>query len=353
MKRKIRIKDRNKKSILRNPWFQFLSSVQYSKFYCPNVRHSLLFFSVSLCFSLLPLGFSLKPNAESRMPERPLTMKKPNPFQHTASKVFSINPGTAGLFRTVGCTYFVSAVHRERTVFCTLFRSHSRSGRRGRMHRHMRDNMASRGRDTGKSRPEGGHSPLFHIVWDDVLCSLSMCKKRGKDFLPRICPPLSSPGVCGSNPPEKPTDVFYRLNRQWCGARRGGGEGSPRARVSFEQHRHRRAASSTARTRASWIMDLLDMIKRCYFHIHEDQQNMGTGNAALSRCLYPFLRPLDFFNSPTKPLCKTVRAGGVREMIRFMNSKEMPFRCRAGTPAGTARFFTFSAAYYNENLVTF
>ena len=303
-------------------------------------------------------------------------MEKPNPFQHTVPKVFHIN----------------------------LF--NSRSGRRGRMPRHMRDNMASRGRDTGKLRPEGRHCLLFGIGWDNVFCSLSMCKKRGNDFLPSghspllsivwddvLCPmhlqkitnllprifslPLSSPGVCSENPPAKPTVMFYRPNRQWCGAPRGGGEGSPRARVSICQHEraccnasaiftpvadrqqqkrssgHRRAASIMARTRASRIMDLLDMKKRHEFHIGGNQQNMRTGTAALSRCLYPFLRPLDFFNSPTKPLCKAVRAGGVREMIRFMNSKEMPFRCRAGTPAGTARFFTFSAADYNENLVTF
>ena len=234
-------------------------------------------------------------------------MVKPNPFQCTVSKVFSI--------------YF-----------------NSRSGRRGRMSRHMRDNMASREGRSEKWSSEGGHSPLFGIVWDDVLCSLSMCKRRVEDLLPRICPPLSSPGVCGTNPPEKPTGKFYKPNRQWCGAPRGGGEGSPRARVSFERQKykqheraccnlsaffahvadrqqqgrssgHGRAASSTARTRTSWIMDLLNMIKWYNFHIREDQQNMGTGNAFFQRCLYPFLRPLEFFNRPMSPLCKTVRAG--------------------------------------------
>ena len=324
-------------------------------------------------------------------------MEKPNPFQHTVPKVFHIN----------------------------LF--NSRSGRRGRMPRHMRDNMASRGRDTGKLRPEGGRCPCFDIrcngaqnkgrrgsasppyngghfnfdnmqrcvsIWDKgksglcppasppynamcFLCCDFVAAGVVTNLLPRIFSlPLSSPGVF-TKPPAKPTVMFYRPNRQWCGAQRGGGEGSPRARVSICQHEraccnasaiftpvadrqqqkrssgHRRAASIMARTRASRTMDLLDMKKRYDFHPGEAQQNMGTGNAALSRCLYPFLRPLDFFNSPTKPLCKAVRAGGVREMIRFMNSKEMPFRCRAGTPAGTARFFTFSAVYHNENLVTF
>ena len=301
-------------------------------------------FSVSLCCISLSLIICLFFSSLPETRERILSMKKSNPFQHTASKVFSINPGTAGLFRTVGCTYFVSAVHRERTVFCTLFRSHSRSGRRGRLRRHTRDNMASRENGSGNSFSKGGHSPLFHIVWGNALCSFSMCKKRGKDFLPsghsplfRHClgrcalshsltknhksfaedfsPPLSSPGVCSTNPPAKPTGMFFRPNRQWCGALRGGGEGSPRARVSFEQQertcfkpsaiissvadrqqrgrfsKHRRAAGSTARTRASRIMDLLEMEKWHDFHIREDQQNMGTGNAHFQRCLYPFLRP--------------------------------------------------------------
>ena len=57
-------------------------------------------------------------------------MEKPNPFQHTVSKVFYIN------------------------------HSISRSGRRGRMRRHMRENMASRGRDTGKSCSQGGRCQI-------------------------------------------------------------------------------------------------------------------------------------------------------------------------------------------------
>ena len=314
--------------------FLFSFDIRYSTFDC-SIFSSIFFsvFSVSLCFSLLSLVFSLKPNAESRTPERSLTMEKPNTFQHTVSKVFSINPGTAGLFRTVRFTYFVSTVHRERTRIYTLYRSHSRSGRRGRMRRHTRDYMASRGRDTGKSRPKGRHSLLFGIVGDNALCSLSMFKERARNLMPMFRLPLSSPGVCGTNPPAKPTGKFYRPNRQWCGARRGGGEGSPRARVSLEQFKqpccnpsaifvyvaerqqrerssgHRRAAGSMARTRASRIMDVLEMKKRYDFHIREDQQNMGTGNAAVSRCLYPFLRPREFFNRPVTPLCKTVRAG--------------------------------------------
>ena len=279
-----------------------------------------------------------------------LSMGKPNSFQCTVSKVFSI--------------YF-----------------NSRSGRRGRMRRHMRDNMASRGRDTGKSRPKGGRN-WTSMPRAGTACSFSlfgsMCfepfnnKRSPKSFAEDFSLPLSSPGVCCTDPPAKPTNKLFKPNRQWCGAPRGGGEGSPRALVSFRQFicaccnpsavftpvadrqqqkrssAHTRTACSTARTRASWIMDLLDMIKRYNFHIHGNQQNMGTGNALCQRCLYPFLRPRRFFNSPMKPLCKLVRAKGVREMIRFMNSKEMPFRCRAGTPAGTARFFTFSAVYHNE-----
>ena len=258
--------------------------------------------------TLLPETRNPKPETRKEI----LTMVKLNSFQHTFSKVFPI-PGTAGIFRTVRCAYFVSAVHRERTGGFTLFRSHSRSGRRGRMRRHIRDNMASRGNELGISFLQGS------AVWT---------------LLPMVQLSLSSPGVCSTNPPFKPTGKFYEPNRQWCGAPRGGGEGSPRARVSFEQQGqpccnpsaifmsvadwqqqarssgHRRAASSFwARTRASRIMDLLEMKKRYDFHIHEDQQNMGTGNAALSRCLYPFLRPREFFDRPVTPLCKTVRAG--------------------------------------------
>ena len=263
-------------------------------------------FSVSLCFQTFIFGFYPKSDIRKGYP----SMVKPNPLQHTLSRVFHI-PGTAGIFGTVYCTYFISAVHRERTGKCTLFRSHSRSGRRGRMQRHMRDNMASRGRDNGKLRSRGSD------IWT---------------LLPMVQLPLSSPGVF-TNPPLKPTGKFYKPNRQWCGAPRGGGEGSPRVRVSFEQQKrtrcnpsalfapvadrqqqarssaHRRAASSTARTRVSRIMDLLDMKKRHDFHIREDQQNMGTGNAFFQRCLYPFLRSRTFFNRPITPFCKTVRAG--------------------------------------------
>ena len=291
-------------------YFIFSFDIRYSIVQVFDILFCL--FSVSLCFSLLSLVFGLKPNAESQKPGKVLTMVKSNPFQHTVSKVFHI-PGTAGLFRTVGCSHFATAVHRERTVFCTLFRSHSRSGRRGRMQRHMRDNMASRENGPGKPISKGGRIK--------ILCRWS-------------CPPISSPGVCNTNPPIKPTGKFYRPNRQWCGARRGGGEGSPRARVSFKQQErirfnpsaifcaiadrqqrgrssgHRRAASSTARTRVSRIMDLLDMKKRYDFHIRAAQQNMGTGNALFQRCLYPFLRPLEFFNRSVAPLCKTVRARG-------------------------------------------
>ena len=183
----------------------------------------------------------------------------------------------------------------------------SRSGRRGRMPRHMRDNMASWRRDIGMSCPEG---------------------KRFQISMPRICLPLSSPGVCGTNPPAKPTGKFYEPNRQWCSAPRGGGEGSPCTRVTFEQQKrtccnpsaisvsvsdrqqqarfskHRRTASSTAR-----IRDLLEIEMWHDIHLREAQQNMGTGNAALSRCLYPFLRPREIFNRTITPLFKTVRAG--------------------------------------------
>ena len=219
-----------------------------------------------------------KPKSDIR--KGSLSMKKSNPFQHTLTRVFHIS-------------------------------LNSRSGRRGRMRRHMRDNMASRANRPGNLFPEGGR------------CQIS---------LPRICPSQSSPGVF-TNPPAKPTGMFFRPNRQWCGARRGGGEGSPRARVSFEQQErvcfkplaifssiadrqqqgrssgHGRAVSSMARTRASRLRDMLDMRKRHDFHIREAQQNMGTGNAALSRCLYPFLRPLEFYDRPISPLYKTVRAG--------------------------------------------
>ena len=254
----------------------------------------------------------------------------------------------------------------------------SRSGRRGRMRRHMRDNMASRGRDTGKLRPEGGHRPLFgtrhcRVFGNDQkhdFCLLPVFKSGHESFAEDFSLPLSSPGVF-TNPPAKPTGMFFRPNRQWCGALRGGGEGSPRACVSFEQQErtrfnpsaifcaiadrqqrgrssgHRRAASSTARTRASWIMDLLDMIKRSNFHIHEAQQNMGTGNAVFTAVPVPVFAAT-IRNRPMTPLFKTVRAGVARGGIRFMNSKRKPFRCRAGTPAGTARFFTFSAVYHNE-----
>ena len=235
----------------------------------------------------------------------------------------------------------------------------SRSGRRGRMRRHMRDNMASRADRPGNLSVEGGRCQSTSIICNGAqnkgrresafppykatclrCCVFNADEHVQKSFAEDLCPPLSSPGVCSTNPPAKPTDVFYKPNRQWCGARRGGGEGSPRARVScvtrvsFEQHgrscrnssailssiavrqqqerpsAHRRAASRMARTRASRLRDMLEMRKRYDFHPGEAQQNMGTGNALSQRCLYPFLRPLESFNRSATPFCKTVRAGG-------------------------------------------
>ena len=69
----------------------------------------------------------------------------------------------------------------------------SRSGRRGRMRRHMRDNMASRGRDTGKLRPEGGHRPLLAPGTAGSLATIRstisvccQCSRVATNLLPRI-----------------------------------------------------------------------------------------------------------------------------------------------------------------------
>ena len=294
---------------------------------------SFVFYHLSLLFV-----FTRNPRPETR--KGILSMVKPNSFQHTLPRVFYIN-------------FF-----------------NSRSGRRGRMRRHMRDNMASREERSGKCSSKGSDvwillpivsTAHFLELFGSTHFDPFNNKRSPESFAEDFRLPLSSPGVY-TNPPFKPTDKFFRPNRQWCGAPRGGGEGSLRARVSIEQQertcfkpsamissvadrqqrgrfsKHRRAACSTART-----MGLLE--KRHEFHIHEHQQNMGTGNALFQRCLYPFLRPREFFNSPAIPLCKTVRAGGVKGVSRLMSKREMPLHSMVAMP--------IAAVYRDENSVTF
>ena len=337
---------------LRHPrlWFCALCFCIFLNILSFDIRNSLvrlfdiLLSPCSLCLCvvcLLSFVFSPKPNAECL--KGLLSMEKPNPFQHTLTRVFYIN-------------------HK-----------YSRSGRRGRMSRTMRDNMASRedrsgirsskGSDVWILLPMVGTAHFLELFGSTHFDPFNN-KRSPESFAEDFRLPLSSPGVCSTNPPAKPTGKFTRPNRQWCGAPRGGGEGNPRACVSVEQHeqtccnlsavfapvadrqqrdcssKHRRAASSMARTRATRLRGMLEMRKRYDFHIREDQQNMGTGNAFFQRCLYPFLRSRTFFNRPITPLCKTVRAGGVKGMIRLLIMRQIPSHCRAAIPIATV--------YHNE-----
>ena len=344
-----------------------------------------VFYFWPLIFALVFPPKSEKPISDIR--KGSLSMEKSNPFQHTVSKVFSINPGTAGPLALIGTTYLVTVKNQKSAMLCgsTALRGKvfwercgkhffskkgfprkssflssfhplffpflhsfpitiSRSGRRGRMRRHMRDNMASRVDRSGNLFAEGGRCPCSGISCNgtqnkgrresafppynatcSLCCVLVAAGVVRNLFAEDFSLPLSSPGVCCTNPPSKPTGKFTKPNRQWCGAWRGGGEGSPRARVSFEQQertfinpsaifapvadrqqrdrssKHRRAASSTART--SGLLE-----KRHEIHIREDQQNMGTGNAVFMAVPVPVFAAI-FFNRPVTPFRQTARAG--------------------------------------------